>query len=146
MIVLKFHRRLGGGAAEASVKFPIDMIMLTSSPVASRLCEISRIRGYKFFATQSMAWCCRIGCWVWDMVSLSLPGGVIGRLIWELSSYPGYFREPHWFSILEISSVTWQLCNMGLGMPTVAVDSEETCSLLGILPSFTDPWQSLAYS
>ena len=31
----------------------------------------------------------------------------------KLSSYPGYFREPHWFSVglPEISRVTWQLCN-----------------------------------
>ena len=30
----------------------------------------------------------------------------------ELSSYPGYFWEPHWKSmgLLEISWVTWQLC------------------------------------
>ena len=32
----------------------------------------------------------------------------------ELSSYPGYFREPHWISmgLLEISRVTWQLCTV----------------------------------
>ena len=30
----------------------------------------------------------------------------------QLSSYPEYFWEPHWFSgLLEISRVTWQLCN-----------------------------------
>ena len=34
-----------------------------------------------------------------------------------LSSYPGYFREPHWFSmgLLEISRVTWQVWLLSTG-------------------------------
>ena len=35
------------------------------------------------------------------------------ELMTYLSSYPWYFQEPHWFSmgLLEISRVTWQVCN-----------------------------------
>ena len=34
-----------------------------------------------------------------------------GLTVAYLSSYPGYFREPHWFSmgLLEISRVSWQV-------------------------------------
>ena len=42
----------------------------------------------------------------WVLVPCSMPPST------KLSSYPGYFQEPHWKSmgLLEIFRVTWQLC------------------------------------
>ena len=44
----------------------------------------------------------------------------------ELSSYPGYFRKPHWKSmrLLEISRVTWQVWSIHFGINKLTVASE----------------------
>ena len=54
-----------------------------------------------------------------------------------LSSYPGYFRELHWFSmgLPEISRVTWQVCGKNIGRYT----GTEICGIYELYKNLRHP-------